>query len=125
MHLDYPVAEAFDDEVFHDGMIAIHRIATAGVICVFAARSQHIIDGIIEPSKCYCRTAFVALATVIENDVEDDFDLCLVKGFDHGSEFFDSCAGGGVCGITLIRAKEADRRVAPIICMEFARIGIA
>lgn len=125
VHFDDPIAEALDDEVFHDGVVAIHRIAAARIIGIFSARFEHVIDGVIESAKSDGRSAFVSFAAVVEDDVENDFDLRFVKGLYHRTEFFNGGAGRGADRVSLVRAKEADRGVSPVVCVKFSGIGIA
>lgn len=124
MHFDDPVSEALDDEVLHGGMIAIHGIAASRVIGVFSLGLQHVIDGVVESAECNSRSQFGALAAVVKDDVEDDFDLGFVKRFDHLSEFFDGGAGGLIGGVALEGAEETDRRIAPIVGEVFSGVGI-
>lgn len=121
MHLDEPVAQAFDDEMFHGRVVAVHRVAAAGVIRVFAALFEHVIDGVVEALERDGRPVLSAFAAVVEDDIEDDFDLSLVKCTHHLSEFGDDCAGRAVECVALMRREETERGVSPVIPVDRVR----
>ena len=125
VHFDDPIAEAFDDEVLHDGVVAIHRIAASRIIGIFSAIFEHVIDGVIESAECDGRSAFVSFAAVVEDDVENDFDLRFVEGLHHRSEFFNGGAWRGAGRVSLVGTEEANRGVSPVVCVKFSGIGIA
>ncbi len=46
-----PVAQAVEDEIAHDGVVAVYRVAAAGVVRVFAVFLEDVVDHVVEPAE--------------------------------------------------------------------------
>ena len=57
----------------------------------------------------------VALGRVVVDHVQDDLDVGLVEGLDHGLELLDLLTLGAVGGVGVVRGEETDRVVAPVV----------
>ena len=91
VHLLDPVLEAFEDHLLDDRMVAVDGVAAARVVDVvhLVGGPQVVVDGIVETLEADDRALMVALAGVVEDDVEDDLDALPVKRLDHVSELVD------------------------------------
>lgn len=107
--------------MLHGRVIAVHRVAAAGIVRVFAAFFEHIIDSVVEALEGDGRAVFAAFAAVIEDDIEDDFDLCFVESAHHLSEFADDGARGAVIRIALVWREEAERGISPVVSVDLFR----
>ena len=96
-------------------MVAVQRIAAAAEIVVVAVRREHVVDVIVQPFKGKGRSLFVALRRVVEDHIQDHFDLIVVKGFDQILQLgalLIVFVGGGVAGIG---SEKTDRVVTPVV----------
>ena len=121
MHLDQPVSQAFDDQMLHHRMIAVHRIAASGVIGITAFFVQHIIDAVIQSAECDGRSIAITFAAVIKDDIQNHFDPGFVKRLHHLPELADDSPGRFIARKSLMRTKKANRRISPVIAVIFAR----
>ena len=93
MHLQRPVTQRFHDELQHARMIEVQCVARAGDVAIKAPVGiQSIIRSIVDAAERQGRTEVIAFATVIVNDVENDFDPGIVQPLDHGLK-----AGDRIC----------------------------
>src|SRR5262245_6830116 len=84
MHLQDPVAEADQDHAANDRMVGIEGIAGAAIVRVASPiLVQDVINRIIESAEAYSGAVLVPFCGVIENNIQDNFDACLVKGLHH------------------------------------------
>ena len=77
-----------------DGMVRVDRVAAAGVVHVvlLLGRVQQVVGVVLEPLEADRRAEVVALAGVVEDDVEDHLDAGLVQRLDHVAELGDLLA---------------------------------
>ncbi len=101
-------------------MIAVHCIAASGIIGITAFFVQHIIDAVIQSTERDGRSVSVSFAAVIEYDIQNHFDPGFVKCFHHLPEFGNNRARRFVTCKSLMRAKEPNRRISPVIAVVFA-----
>ena len=108
-----PHPQRIHDHLQHARVRELERIAGAGEIFVVAriVRRQPIVGGVVDAAIAQRRAHMVALAGVVVDHVEDDFDPGIVQRRDGGAEIADGVA----VGVTLVRREEAQRIVAPII----------
>src|SRR5262249_55223674 len=86
MHVANPVAQASHDEITDNRVVAIHGVAATGVVQVAAVFVEQVIEFVIEPAEAEGAAAIVALAGVVEDDIEDDLDTGSVQSLDHVAE---------------------------------------
>ena len=117
MHVVHPVTQAVHHELQHARLTQIQRIAATGVIDVGigALVRQPVPRCVVQPPPAQRRPGLVGLAGVIEDDIEDHFDAGPVQGSHHGPKLIAHGARVGRRRITGLRAKEAERVVAPVI----------
>ena len=78
------------------GMVAVDGVAAAGEVEVgLPSAVEQVVDGVVDAAEASGRPVVVALAGVVEDHVEDDFDAGLVQGLDHVAELVDLAARGG------------------------------
>ena len=83
-------------------MIEINGVAAAGPVHVIRKilLLQPIVGAVVEAAQAHRRPVFVAFDGVVEHDVENDFEPCLVQRAHHRLEFghriFDSVTAGPV-----------------------------
>ena len=77
-----------------DRVVAVDRVAAAGVVHVvlLVVRLQVVVDAVVEAPEADRRALVVALAGVVEDDVEDDLDAGRVQRLDHVAELADVAA---------------------------------
>jgi hypothetical protein len=93
-------------------MVKVQRVAGAGHVVVKTAIGlQSIIGDIVDAAKRQRRAKMVALAAVVVDDVENDFDPGIVQSLYRCLEAGDR--GGGQ--EARIRREKADRVVAPLV----------
>ena len=107
------VGQAVDDQVAHQRMIAVERVAAAGEVVIAAFPVEHVVDGVVQAAEAERRAVLVALAGVVVDHVEDDLDAGLVEGLDHLLELAHLLAGLG--GVGRLGREEGERRVAPVV----------
>src|SRR6516225_370523 len=83
MRFLYPVSQALDDQLLDDGMVAVERIAAAGVVHVILPRrwDKEVITAIIDAAETKRWSLMVALIRVIEDYIKDYLDAHFVKRF--------------------------------------------
>ena len=117
MHLQDPVAQGIHDELQHMGIGHVEAVAGASVVHVVAAVILHqpVVIGVVDPFEAQDRPEFIAFCSVVVDHVKNDFDACLVEGFDHLFEFRDRSARTLVAHITWVRREERNGVVAPVV----------
>ena len=76
----HPMPQAMEDHLAHDRVVAVDRVAAAGIVFVVrAAAFQHVVDLVLQPLEAERGAQFVAFGRVIEHHVENDFDARLVQ----------------------------------------------
>src|SRR4051812_34102846 len=75
--------------------------AAAGVVHVVAAvgGGEAVVGGVVDAAEGERGAELVSFGGVVVDDVEDDLDAGGVEGADHGLEFDDGLAGGGLGGV--------------------------
>ncbi len=81
VQLGHQVRQAIDDEIAHQRMIAVERVAAAGEVVIAAFLVEHVIDGVIQSAEADAGAVFVAFAGVVVDHVENDLDAGAVTGF--------------------------------------------
>ena len=86
----HPVAQAVEDHLADDRVVAVDRVAAAGVVAVvLAAVLQHVVDAVLQALEAERRAVLVAFGRVVEDDVEDHLDAGGVQRPDHLLELAD------------------------------------
>ena len=120
--VQHPVAQAVQDEVAHDGMVAVHRVAATGVVLVaLPVLFHHVVDGVVDAAERECLAAHPAFGRVVEHHVEDDLDAGLVHLQHHFLEFADLLAALVGAGEARVGREERQRAVAPEVAQVAAR----
>ena len=121
VHLHHPVGKAVDDELAHNGVVAIDRIAASRIIPVAApVLFEHVVDRVVEAAERYGRSKLVALGRVVEDDVENDLDAGLMQLLYHPFELLAPVRLPPTLRIGRLRRKEGDGAVAPVVCERLA-----
>ena len=117
VHLADPEEQALGDELLDQRDVAVERVPAARQVRVelLVVGLEVVVDGVVEAAEADRRALVVALAGVVEDDVEDDLDAGLVEGLDHVPELADVGALVGRDAVALVRVEEADRAVAPVV----------
>ncbi len=111
-----PVSQAMKNHFADDGVVAVDGVSATRIVFVIAfVVFQHVIDGVFQTLEAQDRSSLVAFASVIENDIQDDFDSRFVQSFDHLFEFGHLGAGRLAGRISTMWREECQRIVAPII----------
>mmetsp|Transcript_11111 Transcript_11111/g.31073 ORF Transcript_11111/g.31073 Transcript_11111/m.31073 type:complete len:204 (+) Transcript_11111:1233-1844(+) len=119
-----PVLEAVHDELPHHGVVAVERVAAAGVVVKLALRSDHVVSAVVEAAEREREAALVTLGGVVEHHVEDDLDAVPVALLDQGLELFVRRPAAVVprgLGVQLLRGEEVDGGVPPEVVPHLAR----
>ena len=83
MIIDHPVAQAVQDMLANNDVVAVHGIAAAGVVHVAALFVQVIIGAVIDAFITEDRTVIAHLRRVVEDDVQNYLNPVLVQLLDH------------------------------------------
>ena len=109
-----PVAQAFQDQLADDGVVAVQGIAAAAEIIVIAARREHIVHLVVEALEAEGGPLLVALGSVIEHHVQDHFYAVVVEGLDQHLQLI-VLVGFLIGDIVGVGGKEAHRIIAPVV----------
>ena len=112
-HCAGPMAQAVQDQAQHLGMADIEGVAAAAVIDVEApvARQQLIVAAVVDALEAQRGAEVVAFATVVEDDIEDDFEAGVVEAVHHVAEN-RRIAAAEIAGMG---AEEIQAVVAPVV----------
>ena len=117
MHLGDPVPERIHDQL--QRVWVLHAEAVAGacgvVIKLRVVGDEPVVRGVVYAAEAESRPEVVALRGVVVDDVEDDFDARFVQRADHGLELVDLLASLAAACVTVMRRKESDRVVSPVV----------
>src|SRR5438094_335768 len=108
-----------------DGVIAINRVADACEIEVLALRTEQVVQLIVESTKGIGSAPVVALAGVVEDHIEKDFNSRLVKGAHHLTKLGDLAVLWPAGGIGGLGSGEGNAVVTPEVEQPRARQRIA
>ena len=111
----HPVPQAMEDHLADDRVIAVHRVAAAGVVLVGAVVVEHVVDAVLQALEAERRAVLVAFGRVIEHDVENHFDAGGVQLADHLLELADLVARLVARHVAAMRGEEGHRIVAPVV----------
>jgi hypothetical protein len=116
VHLGHPVTEGVHDELEHVRATHEQAVARAGrvVVVLLGVVDEPVVRSVVDAPEAQRRSELVALGGVVVHDVEDDLDVRLVQGFDHGLELVDLFAAP-TTRIAVVRGEEADRVVTPVV----------
>ena len=117
VHLSDPVAQRVHDELENRRRAHEQRVAGTGGVEVVAGRSidEAVVGAVVDASEGQRGAQVVALGRVVVDHVQDDLDVGLVEGLDHGLELLDLLTLGAVGGVGVVRGEESDRVVAPVV----------
>ena len=97
-------------------MIGVEGVSRAAVIGVArAVLFENVVGAVVEAAEAECRSLVVTLGGVVEHNVENDFDARAMQGFDHVAKFVDRAEPILTRAVCLMRRKERDRRIAPVV----------
>ena len=111
----YPVAQAVQDVIADDRLVAVHRVSAAAVIHVSSVRRQQVISPVVDPLIGDDRSVLAALRCMVENNIENDGNAVLMQLFDHVFELIRFHAQRTRGGVARLGREKAQRRVAPVI----------
>src|SRR5579862_2484092 len=117
VHMHDPVAESTDDDLPNDGMVCIQRIPYPGEVLVVSGAIffQHIKNRVLNSTQADRRSQFISLRCVIQHNVKDHFDPGAMKCFDHLSKLQRLVPWCSCDAVGLLRSKEINWIVSPII----------
>ena len=87
-------------------------------------RAEHVIEFVVQAAEGVGSAAVVALAGVVEDDVEDDLDAGGVKGPDHVAELVDLAVLAAAGGVGRLGRREGDAVVAPEVPQPLAGLRV-
>src|SRR4051812_37217095 len=115
MHLVDPITQAVDNHPSYDRMIAVHRVASAGEVCVAGLIFfEDVISRVIQAAEAIRRAIMAVFCSVVVYDVENYFNPGAVERLDHVAEFLHSTERGLRRTVGIVRREKGDRSVAPI-----------
>ena len=117
VHLTDPVAEAVHDQLEAVRVTDIKGVAGARVVHVAPSVMGHetVVGRVVDALERQHRTEIVALGRVVVDDVEDHLDVGCVEGLHHALEFGHLAAALGDARVAVVRRKEPQRVVAPVV----------
>ena len=116
MHLLDPVPEAIEDHPANDRMIRVERISRPAVIGIpRRIPVENIIRAVIEAAETQRWPAMVAFGGMVEDHVENDLDPGAMQCLNHVAELIHRAERVLPRAVCLVRCKERDRRVTPVI----------
>ena len=86
--LGHPAAQARQEEVADDRIVAVEGVAATGVVLVAPVLVEHVVEWVVEPPEVVCRPLLTPFGRVIEDDVEDHLDSALMERRRPSAEFF-------------------------------------
>src|SRR5262249_2019131 len=115
VHVGNPEAQAVEDQLAHGGMVAVDRVAAASEVEVVTIAVEQVIELIIQAAKVTGPTLGIALAGVIEDDVEKGLDAGGMEGPHHVAKLVDLPVVGAAGGIGGLGGPKGNAIVAPEI----------
>ena len=126
VHLGHPVAQCGEDLEAQHRVVAVHRVAAAGVVEVPAGlRLEDVVGRVVEAPPAERGAALVALARVVEHHVEDDLDARFVERLHHLLELARGVRRRPVAGVRGLRREERHRLVAPEVAQRLSGEEVA
>ena len=118
MHLLDPVAKAVHDHAADNRMIGVERVPRAAVVGIAGAvRLQNVVGAVVDSAEAQRGAAMVAFRRVIEHHVENDFDPARCSALTMSRNSSTAPSGSLARAVRLVRRKERDGRIAPVIDM--------
>ena len=113
LHRTGPITHAVHNHLHDTRMHHIQGIATAGIVDIetLVFGLQAVVGQIVDTAKRETRAEPPAFGRVVENDVENHLDACLMKRIDHFAHLENRVA----THIGLMRCEETQAVVTPII----------
>src|SRR5437899_1747336 len=76
MHLGHPIFQGIDDELLHDGVVGIYRIASPSKVPVVLLihRCKQVVGAVRQPLETDSWTVLIALTGMVEDDIENDLN---------------------------------------------------
>ncbi len=113
--VDHPVAQAVQDHLLHDGMVAVERIATAAEIVIAPVGREHVVNVVVKAFEAEKRAVFVPLRRMVKYHVQDHLDPLGVERADQALKLVALMVVPVRGGIARVGREEADRVIAPVI----------
>ena len=110
-----PVAQAVQNHLPHDGVVAVDRVAAAAEIVVLPLRRQQVVDVVVKALEREEGPLFVALRRVVEHHVQVHLDTVLLECLDQTFQLVALpvvLRSGGIAGVG---GEEADGVVPPVV----------
>ncbi len=117
VHLGDPVPQRVHDQLQRVRMAHVERVARAGVVHVVLRRvvDEPVVGRVVDAAERQRRAEVVALAGVVVDHVEDDFDAGVVQRAHHRLELLHLATGVAARGVLRVGREEPDRVVAPVV----------
>src|SRR5262249_60737739 len=89
VRLANPIAQAFDDQLLGNWMVAVEGVTATGEIHVIlqVRRHEEVMGAVIDAPERKRRPQVIPFVGVIEHHVENDFDSGSMQGLPHITEF--------------------------------------
>ena len=101
-------------------MVAIQRVAGSRKVVIITFGREHIIRFVVDSFERNGWSAVIAFGSVVENDVQQNFDALPVKFLDQCFKFVNLHTVFTGCGVTRFRREEIKGAVTPVIYKQFA-----
>ena len=116
--------QAIDDEITHHGVVAVERVAAAGVVGIAAIGIEHVIGLIIDAPEGDRRAPHITLRRVVKHHIQNHRDPSRMQRLDQVFKFRNLRAVDARGGITALRRKEAHRAVPPVVAKQLSGFRI-
>ena len=77
-----PVPQAFQDQLPHNGIIAVQSVAAPAEIVIMPLGSQHIVHFVVKALEAECGASLVALRRMIEHHIQNNLNTVVVERLD-------------------------------------------
>ena len=98
-------------------MSHVEGVATAGEIHVVAGDifDQAVVESVVDAPQAQGRAQVTPFAGVVIDHIQNDFDACLVQGFNHLLKFVDLVTALPGAAVAAVGGKVVERVVAPVV----------
>src|SRR6266404_6116354 len=104
-------------------MIRVECVSRAAIVGVFGTVfSEEVVGAVIQSAEAKCWASVVSFRRVVEHNIENDLNAGPVECFDHVAKFVYWPERFLTRAACLVRGKEGDRRVSPVV--DLSRWGI-
>ena len=110
-----PVPQAFQDQLPHNGIIAVQSVAAPAEIVIMPLGSQHIVHFVVKALEAECGASLVALRRMIEHHIQNNLNTVVVERLDQQLQLRALGIVLVVCNIAGIGGEKSHRIVSPVV----------